>query len=301
MLNSNRFKRAVLMSRPFVAALMLGASTGIAHAETLWRIETSDADGKTETAEIWANKTNLRMSMRDGETSNEVILLGATDELILIDHDEKSFLRMKASEMAEQTSAAAAQLGGAQSQIQAAMAEAMAGLSPEERQQAEAAMAAMPGMAGLAEGAMGGGTSGIDIGAMAGIRKAVPKIALVKSEATHQVLGATATTFRMTRNGAPDGEIWAARATDVEGGAVIRDRMNDLYRFMSTAFGDLLPTDGGPFALVSEIDGMVPVGGVDIDGGNGAVTSRLVSAADISPPAGVWAPPSGYREQERPF
>ncbi|MBI1391579.1 MAG: hypothetical protein GC152_02450 [Alphaproteobacteria bacterium] len=294
-MRKNRMMASVAGATLFATAF----ATSAANADALWRIETTNADGSTETGEIWANDKNLRMSVgAEKAQGGEVILLGDADELIFVDHAEGSFTRMKASEIAaktegmgEQMAAARSQMSAVQEQMKAAMAEAMANMSPEERERAMAAMANVPGMSGM-NGA----------GPLASAFGDAPTYSVERTGDTKKVMGATAVTYQITRNGAPDGEVWAAKTADIEGGAMVRDRMKDLFAYMETAMGGLMPGDAGPFRFMSDIDDRVPVGGVSTDaGGAGPTTTRLVSAADISPPDGIWNPPAGYKEEKSPF
>ncbi len=275
------------------AGLAAAAMSAPASAETKWRVETTMADGSVETAEIWANADNIRMSMADGGEEGEVMLLGASDELIVIDHAEKSYFVIKIADMAataaavrEQIEAADIDMGAVQAQMKAAMADAMANLSPEDRAAAAAAIGNLPAMAGS-------GAQGL---------AAVPVYDVKRTDGAVNVMGASAATYAITEDGAPGGEIWAVKTSEVEGGAVMRDRMSYLFSQMERAMAGFSPKGASrPFQMLDKIDGRVPVGGVEPDGPGGEMTTRLVAAADIAAPDGLWAPPKGYRKEESPF
>ncbi|MEO1014686.1 MAG: hypothetical protein AAFX08_05800 [Pseudomonadota bacterium] len=288
--NARRAREICAGSLAAVIALAVQA----ANAETRWRVETAKQDGSTETSEIWASASNIKMTVSDGGENVEVMLLGASDELVVIDHDNRSYFVIKMADMAattaavrEQIEAADINMGAVQEQMRAAMADAMANLSPDERAAAESAMANLPGM---------GAGAGFP-----GIAKA-PVYEIARAKGSVNVMGTSAAKYQITQDGAPDGEIWAVKTSEVEGGAVMRDRMRDLFGRMEKAMGGFATAGArGPFQYLDQLDGRVPVGGSEPDGPDGPTTTRLVAAADMSPPPGLWTPPEDYRREDAPF
>ncbi|MEM6537082.1 MAG: hypothetical protein AAF668_05065 [Pseudomonadota bacterium] len=264
------------------------ALSGSAHADVRWQMETTGGEEATEKFEIWADDENLRMTVDGGGASEgamEFILLGETDQILVIDHGEKTYIRMDSQTMNAKTKQLGNAMSAMQDQMQAAMAEAMADLSPQERAQAQAAMANLPGMAG------GAGMPGNPFGAAS-----TPTFDLVKKSEKRDVLNVKATAFQITKDGEPDGEVWAIKPSAIKGGKVIRARMQDLEEFVGTAFGELMPANNDPLFFAEALGDMVAVGGVD-----GGRTTRLISAAEVPAPESTWSAPEGYRQEQMPF
>jgi len=278
------FRQGFLGGALAAAITLSPAALAPAFADILWKMEHKTGDGAPETTEIWANEENIRMRVvgADGAGDTEAILLGDRQEMIMIDHGRREYFVMQAGAMAEQ-------MGAMKTQLDSAMAAAMAGLDPEARRAAEAAM----------------GRAGLDMGAAAGSgfpgMAQAPSYAVEKTEESKKIFGTRAEKYVILKNGAPDGEVWAARAGAVKGGAVVRDRMKDLRTFMETAMGDFFRGEADPFLIFDEMDNLVAVASVVSGPAGASVETRLVSAEDKDAPAGAWAPPDGYAKAETPF
>lgn len=259
-----------------VAAVMTAQH---ASAEILWKIETTSSDNAApEVTEIWANAANLRMSVTGGD-AGEAIYLGERNEIVMIDHDKKQYMVMQAGAVSKKMDEMRPQMDAAM----AAMKEAMADMDPQSRAMAMAAMKSAGGpMASMMN------------------PDAAPKISVAKTKEKQTILGARAVKYEVSGGATPVQNVWAVKVSDVEGGAIVRDRMDDLMSFFETAMGDSAPIQGNLFRLMGDLDGRVPVGGENLINGK-VSTSRLTSAADVDAPADIWSPPAGYEKMAAPF
>ena len=265
--------------KPLIGAAAAGAAMlGVAFADVHWVIQTTDS-GETETAEMWANDQNLRMSMTGpkGESA-EMILLGAKQEAVMIDHDEKTYMVMQAAAMGETMS-------GMQSQMEAAMAAAMAEMDPQTRAMMESAMKGNGALAGL--------------GKMPKIE--APTFEVSATGQSRTILGVNARGYSVAGSDGSQTEVWAAKIGDVKGGKVMRDRFSDMQRFLETALGDMMSGDGDAFMMVDKLDGMVPVASAGAGPRGESQSMELISAEIKDAPNDAWSPPAGYRKQDMPF
>lgn len=128
--------------RTSLFALCLLSLAGIAHAGAVYRVTTEifaegnqfyDAPESTITVtKVEGNRMRSDTQNLAGETRNTVIFLGETDEMYMIDHDEKRYIVMDR----ESVEALAQQMGQVMQQMQ----EMMEGIPPEQRAMMEKMM-----------------------------------------------------------------------------------------------------------------------------------------------------------------
>lgn len=202
----------------------------------------------------------------DADGSTSVIMDPVGRTMIVIDHDERTWMRIGDAEVAQLTAA----IGGALRQME----QAMAHMPPEMRAQ-------MQGMIGGAIPGVGGGVKVSDTGRR------------------DTVNGHACTIYRAQMGNETVNETCMGGVLAFDGlSAADRKVLEDAMRVSESMVESLAQ---GPLASLVDVSpfraGMVPLRVVDFDGGRRSA-SEFAGIETAALPADLFAVPSGYRQQK---
>ncbi len=202
----------------------------------------------------------------DADGSTSVIMEPASRSMIVIDHGERTWMRIGDAEVAQLTAA----IGGAMRQME----QAMAHVPPEMRAQ-------MQGMIGGAIPGMGGGVKITDTGRR------------------DTVAGHACTIYRTQMDNQTLNETCLGNVSAFAGlSAADRQVLEDAMRVSESMIESLAQ---GPLASLVDVSpfrgGMVPLRVVDFDGGRRSA-SEFAGIDHAALSADLFVVPSGYRQQK---
>ncbi len=293
------------------AAVVLGsvALLGIGGLGSSWgpvyEIETTDlTTGETESTEMVVELPNLKMTVASragGAPQEEMIFRGDRRELVVVDHEERSYMVIDE----EAVRAMAGQVAAALESVEGmGIPDQVLEQMPEnQRRQLEAMLRDRNAGASVAgEAVWGAAVGGAAVG-RAGVAPAIsPEYRHTGERATHQ--GYRTTKVEELRAGVVMQELWITPWDELEGGADARIVFEDLAAFMqeiTDALGGQLGGEGDDLfgednvmRRFMDLDGF-PVVTRSFEGGALEEESTLesVTERDLDPDA--FEPPKGYR------
>lgn len=264
---------------PLLVTLVLLASSPVL-AGVVYEIETTDHNATSSTTQTSVEGRNLAMGIHAGArgSNGEAIYRGDRNEMVIVDHDNKSYFVMD-QEMIESI---AGQVGQAMGQIEKAL-----------ENVPEAQRAALEQM----------------------MRDRMPQKPPTRPETTLRNTGDRAekngypcVRYEVLRGGTVVRELWVTDWSNVEGGQDVAPVFEDLADFFGTMLDSLSGADGMPglgdalddnmFEHMKELGGFpVVTREFDDDGSlEGETTLRSARRQTIDPDA--FEPPAGYKRQE---
>lgn len=260
-------------------ALAATLTVAPALAGVVFQVETTHHSGSagTESSEMSVERPNLKMGIAagaDGRGKGEMIFRGARREVVVVDHQEKSYTVMDE----ETLDALAGQVAGMMGPMQ----EALKNLPESERRKIEEMMKQrMPSQ---------------------GLQRPPSQLRRTGERATKN--GYPCVKYEIWREGSKIRELWVTDWSRIDGGGEVRDVWRELTGFMRRLTEKLasgLPGGGlgGPggdpiFEHMEEIDGF-PVVTRSFEGGelDSETVLQSVTERDLDPDA--FEPPKGYR------
>ncbi len=261
---------------------LLGLTPSLRNPGVVYEIEVKDHDAsppRTEETMVQVEGKNLAMSVAAGDRGGkgEMIFRGDRREMIVVDHDEKTYVVIDEAAMAH--------LGGAISEAEAAMAEAMKNLPEKQRKELEKMMKG---------------------GMMPGAQAARPKTEVKRTGERETKAGYPCAKYDVLRDGQKTRELWVTDWDNLEGGDEAREAFTALADFFAEMLASL-PQDGllggalaggdNMFAEMKEIDGFPIVSRGFDDDGSLEEESTLRSATRRTLDPTEFEPPAGYKRQ----
>ena len=263
---------------------------GIANAGVLFTVESTTHDetpARVQSNLMSIHGNHLKISTldpKDGKTvagNEEVVFHGGRNEMMMIDHANKSYFVMD-EEMFKEVDKA---MGDAQKQ----MAEALKNMSDEERQALEQAQ-----------------KMGVKIPGMppAGTKSERQKPELKKTKDSEEMAGYKCDRYEAFSNGKKVYEFWVTDWSNIEGGAEARGAFETMCGFMvqiketlsQGASADHFDMEMLPLEAVAEIDGF-PVVTRSFENGELTSESILKSAKKSKMDPSAFDPPKGYKKK----
>lgn len=262
----------------FAAALLLAAP---ALAGVVYEIEVTEAD-KTEVSksEISVQDNLLKVTGSPGseDFNGEMIFRGDRREMIIVNHEEQSYMVMDEATMKE--------LAAKMNEAMAAMDQAMAAIPESQRARFEAMMKSkMP-----------------DMGA-----ERVPS-ELRKTGDSDTIRGYPCVRYEIWRGGVRTRELWVTDWNNLEGGDDVTGAFQEMSAFFKemldsfSAMGSMANIGQGmadsAFEHLKEMNGFPVVAREFDDNGTfeGMAALESATAQDLDPAA--FEPPAGYKRQE---
>ena len=269
-----------MKTKTFVAFLIAAAlALTPAVAGVVYEIEVKDHEQsppKTESIEAAVEGRNLKMGIAPGQHGGEgeMIFRGDRREMVVVDHDDKSYMVMDAAAMRE----IAGQVSGAMAQMQ----EALKNVPEAERRKIEEMMKQrMPSQAAPQR----------------------PTSELRKTGERGTKNGYPCVKYDVYRDGRKVRELWVTDWDNVEGGSEVVDTFEDMADFFQELM-DALPDfgQGGDtadpaFAHMKEIGGFPVVTREFDDDGSLEDESTLRSARRRTLDPSEFEPPAGYKRR----
>ncbi len=261
-----------------LAALLLSAP---ASAGVVYEIETTDHDQsppKVENTKVSAEGKNLRMGVapgRRGSGDGTVLFRGDRREMVIVDHDNKSYMVFDAAAMKE----IAEKVSGVSAQI----AEALKNVPEGQRAMVEKMMKErMPAQTQAAKR---------------------PKTEVRRTAERADRNGYPCVKYDVLRDGSKVRELWVTDWSNIDGGKEAADAFVEMAGFMKEML-DALPVGGAPGGLgdamvaqMNEIDGFPVVTRDFGDDGSLESESLLRSARRQSLDPDEFEPPAGYKRR----
>lgn len=204
----------------------------------------------------------------DADASTSLIVDPGTGMITLLQHDERTYVRMDRAEIER--------MGGAVASTMAQLDQTLAGLPPSMRAQIQ----------GLTGGVLGAGD-------------ARPMIQVLRTEQRETVAGHACTIYQTSKQGSIISEACMAPASVLDGLSAAGRRTLDSAMAMTTQMAETLSkgplrnlVDLGPFK-----GGLFPLRVTEIDGSHRA-SSEFESITAVSLPSELFATPAGYREKK---
>jgi hypothetical protein len=248
-------------------------------AGVVFEIETTDHDAsppKVESTQVQAEGKNLKMGIAPGDRGGRggtVLFRGDRRELVVVDHDDKSYMVIDQEALRQ----IGEQLAGVNDQI----AEALKNVPEEQRAMVEKMMKErMPQQA---------------------VKR--PAIDVRKTGDRGEKNGYPCVKYEVLRDGRKIRELWVTDWGNVEGGDEVADSFRSMAEFMKQ-FLDQLPAGGAPgglgddvFSQLSELPGFpVVTRELDDDGSLESESSLRSSRRQALDPA-EFEPPAGYKRR----
>lgn len=266
-----------------LAALALALLFTIpALAGVVYEIEVKDhgqSTPKTESIEAAVEGRHLKMGIaprRPGEKGGEMIFRGDRREVVVVDHDERTYHVMD--------EAAIRSLAGQVGSAMGSMQDALKNLPPDKRKEIEDAMK---------RNGMGGG-----LGAMgAAPQRSAPEVRRTGERATKA--GYPCVKYEVYQDGRKIRELWVTDWSNVEGGGEARDAFKDMADFfqeMLDSLGDGAGFFEGIDSVAKNFENGFPVETRGFDEGGGLEDESVLRSARrqrLDPAA--FEPPSGYK------
>ncbi|MCH9651578.1 MAG: DUF4412 domain-containing protein [Deltaproteobacteria bacterium] len=267
----------------FAIALVIGAlSSYPVFGGVVFEVETTDheqSSPKAETTEVAAEGKNLKMNIRSGNrgSDGDMIFRGDRREMVVIDHDDKSYYLMDE----ETLSSIAGQVNQALSQVQ----EALKQVPEDQRAMVEKMMKQhLPGETEKRE---------------------PPK--LRKTSERAEKGGYPCLKYEVSRDDQKIRELWVTDWSQIEGGGEAKEAFQSLAGFfaeMMESFESVSGTGGfpshledNPFAYMKDLDGFPVVTRELGDDGSLESESVLRSSQRRSLDPEEFEPPSGYKRR----
>jgi hypothetical protein len=253
-------------------ALLFAAS---AYADVVFEIEQKELNPES-TGQIQGKVkgNDLRMDMYEdgGKLDGSMIYKGETKEMIMIDHDDKTFVVLDEATM----SALAAQLGQMMSQME----EQLKSLPPDQREQMKQMMG------------MGGGGDYVE--------------PVLKKTGKGEVNGVACEKYDVFKGSEKVREYCVTKWSDIEGGqemmnlmmqmADSMDKMMKSFSAPGSPMGSQVEFEENVFSQLRELNGF-PVETIDYDDGEKESVSTFSSSKKTSVDASEFVPPSDYEKQ----
>ena len=258
-------------------AVYLLSIAGIAHAGgAVFRIEVEDiaAGGKVEITEMKVDGNRMRTDSR-GKNAMTMIFLGATDEMYMIDHNDKSYIVMDR----ETVERLANQMGAAMKQME----EALKNVPPEQREMVERMMK----------------------GKMKGMPSSTPRAEpVVKSLGKSDTVNGVSCDWKeVSRDDVVELKVCVSGWTDIRGGDELRQIGLEMKDFMSALVDAMGSAGFGGTIAESPMTAMEMAGGFPLitenfKQGKLARRSRFQSVEEVTIPDDQFMPPSGYKKKD---
>ncbi|MCC6711772.1 MAG: hypothetical protein IT344_00270 [Candidatus Dadabacteria bacterium] len=256
----------------FAVALLFTAS---AYADVVFEIEQKELNPES-TGQIKGKVkgSDLRMDMYEdgGKLDGSMIYKGASKEMIMIDHDDKTFVVLDEATM----SALAAQLGQMMSQME----EQLKSLPPDQREQMKQMMG------------MGGGGDYVE--------------PVLKKTGKGEVNGVACEKYDVLKGAERVREYCVTPWSSIEGGqemmnlmmqmADSMDKMMKSFSIPGSPVGSQVEFEENVFSQLRELNGF-PVETIDFDDGEKESVSTFSSSKKTTVDASEFAPPSDYTKQ----
>jgi hypothetical protein len=266
-----------MILRMSLFAVYLLSIAGITHAGgAVFRIEVEDISGggEVEVTEMKVDGNRMRTDS-GGKDNVTMIFLGATDEMYIVNHDDKSYMvmdRETVENLANQMSAAMKQ-----------MEEALKNVPPEQREMVERMMK----------------------GKMQGMPSSEPRSEpVVKSLGkSDSVNGVSCDWKEVSRDDVVELRACVSDWTGVQGGDELRQIALEMKDFTSALVDAMGSAGFGGSIAESPMTAMEMAGGFPLISENfskGKLTrrSRFQSAEEVAIPDDQFMPPSGYKKQD---
>ncbi len=256
-----------------LVATYLLSIAGIAHAGgAVFRIEVEDiaSGGEVEITEMKVDGNRMRTDS-SGKNATTMIFLGATDEMYMIDHNDKSYIVMDREtfeRLANQMSAAMKQ-----------MEEALKNVPPKQREMMKGKMKGMPSSTPRAE----------------------PVVkSLGKSDSVN---GVSCDWKEVSRDDVVELKVCVSGWADIPGGDELRQIGLEMKDFMSALIDAMSSVGFGgsvaesPMRVMEMVDGF-PLITENFNQGSLTRRSRFQSVKEVAIPDDQFMPPSGYKEKD---
>jgi len=255
-------------------------------AGVVFEIEVTDhgeSSAQVSSIEAMVEGNNLKMDLSSfSDTQGELIFLGDSREMLVLDHQNKSYHRMDE-----------AMIQGLASQLQQAqkmMEEALKNVPEEQRAMVEEMMKKnMPDAAGVAAGESGSDTAkGSEV---------------VKTSERAEKNGYPSVKYEMHFGGGRTSELWVTDWKNVEGGSEVFGAFEGLAEFVREmvdsmpAFVQRMSAADASFAHLNELGGFPVLTREFAEDGTLTSETTLHSAKRQAIEAGAFEPPAGYRQQ----
>jgi hypothetical protein len=262
----------------WILSLSLLAAAAPALAGVVYRVETTDHDSDppaVTAGTMSAEGSSLRMELASkNQGMTEIIYRGDRRELLMIDHEKKTYTVMDEATLKE--------LAAQMSQAMAAMEQALAAVPESQRKKMEEMMKAhMPVQAGSAEPSELRATGDSDT-----------------------VNGYPCTRYEVWRGGAKESEHWVTGWSNVEGGdevAEVFESMAGFFQELIDSLPDFLGARGAAdaaYAHMREMKGFPVVTRTYGAGGALEMETALTSSESVSLEPATFEPPAGYKRQD---
>ncbi|MEM7350649.1 MAG: hypothetical protein AAF657_07570 [Acidobacteriota bacterium] len=263
-----------------------------AFAGVVYEIETTDHEQsppKVESIEMAAEGRHLKMGIGGGSqnTKGDMIFRGDRREVVVVDHDQKSYMVMDR----EQMQAIAGQVNSALSQMQ----EALKNVPADQRAIVEKMMKERMPQQPQSQAP----------------RRPASELKKTSERATHN--GYPCIKYEVHQNGKKLRELWVTDWKNVEGSSEVAqtfEDMADFFREMMDSFSSLAGAAGGgplPFGSgdnffehIKDLDGFPVVTKEFAEDGSLEGEGALRSARRQTIDPDAFEPPSGYKRQEMP-
>ena len=249
--------------------------TAAAYADVVFEIEQKDLDPES-TGQIKGKVkgNDLRMDMYEdgGKLDGSMIYKGESREMIMIDHDDKTYVVLDEATM----SALAAQLGQMMSQME----EQLKSLPPDQREQMKQMMG------------MGGGSTYVE--------------PVLKKTGKGEVNGISCEKIDVLKGAEKVRQYCVTPWSGIEGGQEMMslmmqmaDSMDKMIKSFTTPgnpLGAQMEFEENVFSQLKELNGF-PVETIDYDEGETESISTFTSSKKVSVDSSEFAPPSDYAKQ----
>jgi hypothetical protein len=249
-------------------------------AGVVFHLETSFPNqGKMapKTGSMMVEGNTLKMNMEDeGNTQPTVIYRGDREEMLMINHEDRSWRAMDKATMATLSQ----QLNPAMEQMQKRMEEALKNVPPERRAMMEKMLASQ----GIGSSLMGG----------------KPEIQIKKTGETQTINGYPCVKYETWQDSEKMAEHWVTDWKRVPGGREAQAVFQDMVAFSQELWQGAFKGHEGPasfFEAMGNMDGYPVVTSIFSDG-KIVTESRLTAVEEKSVPAHEFEPPKGYVQKK---
>jgi hypothetical protein len=265
------------MKRTILSLAMLAAAAP-ALAGVVYHVETTDHSSnppEVSTGTMSAEGSSLRMQIASkNQGMTEVIFRGDRREMLMIDHEKKTYTVMDEATLKE--------LAAQMNQAMAAMEQALAAVPESQRKKMEEMMKAhMPMQAA-----------------------SVQPSELRATGDSDTVNGYPCTRYEIWRGGTRESEHWVTGWSQVEGGdevVEVFESMAGFFQELIDSLPDFLGARGAAdaaYAHMQEMKGFPVVTRIFDDSGTLEMETALKSSEKLSLDASTFEPPAGYTRQD---
>jgi hypothetical protein len=265
------------MKKTILSLAVLAAATPVL-AGVVYQVETTDHGSnppEVSTGTMSVEGTSLRMQVASkNQGMTEIIFRGDRREMLVIDHDKKTYTVMDEATLKE--------LAAQMSQAMAAMEQALAAVPESQRKKMEEMMKAHMPMQGAS----------------------VQPSELRATGDTDTVNGYPCTRYEVWRGGSKESEHWVSGWSNVEGGDEVVEAfegMADFFSELIETMPDFLGAKGSADASmrhVKEMNGFPVVTRTYGAGGALEMETALKSSESVSLEPATFEPPAGYARQD---